>query len=213
MPIRLTSCAAQRMALAVVLAGLALPAAALYKVVLPDGSVIYTDRPPGDAAARVSPLGRGAVRDPATPQDTLPPELRQVAARFPVTLYSAADCAPCDAGRKLLLQRGVPFTEKLVVSDDDAVTIERMFGTRNVPALTIGAQALVGLSQGEWMSYLDIAGYPRDSKLPKGWQPLAATPLVARSSPPIAPAAASAPAPIAPAPATAPPPAPGGIRF
>jgi glutaredoxin len=213
MPIRLTSCAAQRLALAVVLAGLALPAAALYKVVLPDGSVIYTDRPPGDAAARVSPLGRGTVRDPATPQDTLPQELRQVAARFPVTLYSAADCAPCDAGRKLLLQRGVPFTEKLVVSDDDAVTIERMFGTRNVPALTIGAQALVGLSQGEWMSYLDIAGYPRGSKLPKGWQPPAATPLVARSSPPIAPAAASAPAPIAPAPATAPPPAPGGIRF
>jgi len=213
MAIRLTLPAALRRALAATLAGLALPAAALYKVVLPDGSVTYTDRPPSDAAARVTPLGRGAVNEAATPQDSLPQELRQVAARFPVTLYSTADCPPCDAGRKLLVQRGVPFSEKLIVSDDDVVAVERMLGARTVPALTIGAQALVGLAQGEWMSYLDAAGYPRDSKLPKSWQPPAATPLIARSSAQNAPAAASAPAPVAPAPATPLPPAPGGIRF
>ena len=164
------------------LAGLALPAAAQYKVVGPDGRITYTDRPPSDTAARVTPLSRAGVNEAPAPQDALPPELRQAATRFPVTLYSAADCPPCDSGRQLLLQRGVPFTEKLIVSDDDAVAMERVIGARTVPSLTIGAQALRGLSQSDWTAYLDAAGYPRESKLPKSWQAPAATPLVVRSA-------------------------------
>jgi len=193
-----------------------LPAAAQYKVVGPDGSVTYTDRPPGNTAAKVSTLGRTSPSE-ATPQSPLPADLRQATTRFPVTLYSAADCPPCDAARQLLAERGVPFTEKLIVSDDDATAMERVLGARTVPSLTIGAQALRGLSPSEWASYLDLAGYPRESKLPKNWQSPSATPMVARSSPrpPSAPvAAASTPARIAPAPSI--PvlvPGPPGIRF
>lgn len=196
--------------LAAVAGSLALPAAAQYKVVAPDGRITYTDRPPADSTVRVSPLGRDTAIT-ATPQDTLPQDLRQLATRFPVTLYAAADCQPCDNGRQLLLQRGVPFSEKLVVSDDDAAALERLTGARTVPALTIGAQVLRGLSPSEWASYLDLAGYPRESRLPKGWQPAPAAPLVARSAPRPAPAPASAPA--RPAPPVEPPAAPGGIRF
>ena len=196
--------------LAAAVAGLALPAAAQYKVVGPDGRVTYTDRPPADAAARVTPLGRDTAIT-AAPQDPLPPELRQVATRFPVTLYVAADCVPCDAGRQLLQQRGVPFSEKLVVSDEDAAALERLTGGRTVPSLTIGAQVLRGLAQAEWASYLDLAGYPRESRLPKGWQAPPAAPLVARSAP--RPAAVPASAPARPAPPVEPPTAPGGIRF
>ena len=192
------------------LASLAGPAAAQYKVVAPDGRITYTDRPPSDGSLRVSPMGRdGSITD-VDSGDALPPELRRPAARFPVTLYSAADCPPCDAGRQLLLQRGVPFTEKLIVGEDDAAAMSRLVGARTVPTLTIGAQALRGLSESEWASYLDLAGYPRESKLPKGWQAPASAPLVARPAARAAPAAA--PARAAPAPAVEPPP-PGGIRF
>ena len=203
---------ARRLALAAVLAGLALPALAQYKVVGPDGRVTYTDRPPADASVRVAPLGRGAPAEAAV-TDPLPGALRQTAARFPVTLYGTADCPPCDAGRKLLQQRGVPFTEKLIVSEDDAAAMERTLGSRTVPTLTIGTQALRGLSESEWSAYLDLAGYPRESQLPKSWQAPAATPLTARNSPRPAARAASAAdavAPPPPAPSVTPPP---GIRF
>jgi glutaredoxin len=185
---------------------------------LPAWRVTYTDRPAVDASARVTPLGREPAPAAATPQDTLPLELRQLATRFPVTLYGAKDCPPCDAGRQLLLQRGVPFTEKQLVSDDDVVALERLTGARTVPALTIGAQVLRGLSHAEWASYLDLAGYPRESRLPKGWQPPAATPLVARSAP--RPTATATPSPTGTAPSrpiTPPaadaPASPSGIRF
>lgn len=201
-------------ALAVLLAGAAGPALALYKVVGPDGRVTYTDRPPtDDAAARISTLqSSGAVSEAAGPQAALPLQLRQAATRYPVVLYAAADCPPCDEGRALLQQRGIPFTEKLVVSEDDAAAMEKAVATRSVPSLSIGTQALRGLSQTEWNAYLDAAGYPRESQLPKGWQAPPATPLVARRS--VAPASAPASAPTARAapPGLVAPPA-SGIRF
>ncbi len=206
----------RRTLIALALIGLAWPAAALYKVVGPDGRITYTDRPPSDSAARVTTINRAGVSEVPAPQDGLPADLRQTATRYPVTLYSTADCPPCDAGRQLLLQRGVPFTEKLIVSDDDVAAMERIIGARTVPSLTIGAQALRGLSQSEWATYLDLAGYPRESKLPKNWQPPPATPLVARSSPRPAlapPAAASAPTRSAADAAPVLTPAPAGIRF
>jgi glutaredoxin len=196
---------------------LALPAVALYKVVGPDGRITYTDRPPSDSAARVTPIGRDGVSEAPAAQDALPQELRLATTRFPVTLYSAAECPPCDAARQLLVQRGVPFTERLIVSEDDAAAMERVLGARTVPGLTIGSQALRGLSPAEWTAYLDAAGYPRESRLPANWQAPAATPLVARRSARPAsapPPAASAPARSAPAPAI--PvlaPGAGGIRF
>jgi glutaredoxin len=202
---------------ALALVGLTLPAAALYKVVGPDGRITYTDRPPTDTAARVTTINRSGVNEAPAPQDGLPADLRQTATRYPVTLYSAADCPPCDIGRQMLVQRGVPFTEKVIVSNDDAAAMERVLGARTVPSLTIGSQALRGLSQDEWASYLDAAGYPRESKLPKNWQAPAAAPMVERSIPrPAAPQAAAASAPARNAPAAATPvvpPAPAGIRF
>ena len=108
----------------------------------------------------------------------------------------------------------MPFTEKLIVSEDDAAALERSLGSRTVPSLTIGTQALRGLSESEWAAYLDAAGYPRESALPKNWQAAPAAPLTVRSAPPPAARAASAPAPRPaappPAPSVTPPP---GIRF
>jgi glutaredoxin len=184
------------------------PAAALYKVVGPDGRVTYTDRPPADAQGRVTTLGANGSSSEAA-DISLPYALGRVAARYPVTLYAAADCPPCDSARTLLQQRGIPYSERRVATEDDAAALQRLVGGRTLPSLTIGTQALRGFSASEWTSYLDAAGYPRESRLPSNWQAPVPAPLVERAT---APAAAAAPA--APDASTAPArTADGGIRF
>ncbi len=190
-------------------------AQAMYKVVQPDGSVTYTDRPPLGGNARVTPLGRDAGPAAGNAEGSLPYALRQVMQRYPVTLYTSADCAPCAAGRQLLLQRGVPFRERLVQTVDDAAALERLVGGRTVPALTIGNQPLRGLSQADWTAYLDAAGYPRESQLPRDWPQTPPSPLVERAAP-ATPAAAPAAVPAAAEAGPATPAAPsadGPIRF
>ncbi|MBL8289488.1 MAG: glutaredoxin family protein [Rubrivivax sp.] len=148
------------------------PAQALFKVVNADGTVTYTDRPPQVVPnTRITNLARPGSPAVTEPEPTLPAELRQPAARHPVTLYTTSECSPCDAGRSLLAARGVPYTERQVATEEDAQVFERLFGTRTLPLLTVGAQPLKGLSDVEWGAYLDAAGYPRQSRLPRGWQP------------------------------------------
>ncbi|HEY6353824.1 MAG TPA: glutaredoxin family protein, partial [Burkholderiaceae bacterium] len=196
------------------LAMIALPSHALFKVVAPDGTVTYTDRPPPASVGRAVPPGKDApaADTSAAALASLPLELRQTAIRFPVTLYSSTDCSPCDSGRRLLQTRGVPFVERRVLTGEDAEALDRLTGGRSVPTLTIGGQALRGYSDSDWTSYLDAAGYPRESQLPRSYQQPAATPLVERQ-PEAAPVARPAPAaePIAAPPTTAP--SPTGIRF
>lgn len=203
------------------LAGLLVAAPACwaqYKVVDPDGRVTYTDRPPADTRLRVTPLGQAAAAasPAAVPGANLPVELRQLQQRYPVTLYTSGDCPACDTGRQWLAQRGVPYRERLVTTEQDAQALGNLVGARTVPALTIGAQPVRGFSETDWAAYLDAAGYPRESKLPRGWQPPTPTALV---EPPPRPAVVAAPAPREPAnrpapePAPPPAPAPGGVRF
>ncbi len=200
------------LAAAGVLLACALPALAQYKVIGADGKVTYTDREPTASEGRVVPLGARAAAAVAADAE-LPFELRQVASKYPVTLYVLSTaCEPCTSGRALLKQRGIPFSERMVVSNEDGEALERITGARDAPTLTIGAQTLRGLSSEAWNSYLDAAGYPRNSVLPASYQYRAATPVVDRGAP--AAADARAPAPVAPAtPSVAPATTPGGIRF
>ncbi len=190
----------------------ALPSQAQYKVVGPDGKVTYTDRQPTAAEGKVSSLGARGVAA-VTTDATLPFELRQPVARYPVTLYvSGGNCEPCEASRQLLRQRGVPFAEKQILSAEDSESLERLTGGRDVPALSIGAQTLRGLAASVWGSYLDAAGYPRESRLPATYQNPAPTPLTERREAAVRPPAprASQPGEAAPAPVAPPP---GTIRF
>ncbi|TCP09705.1 glutaredoxin family protein [Caldimonas thermodepolymerans] len=192
-----------------------LPAQALYKVVGPDGKVTYTDRPPADAgrAQVVSAPGAGSTGG----GQALPYELRQVVARYPVTLYTSSDCQPCDAGRALLRQRGIPYTERTVSTAEDSKALARLTGGNELPTLQIGQQQVRGFSSTEWSSYLDAAGYPKQSLLPANYVHAPATPLVAVQPAPAAPAQPAAPAPAPARAAEAPPPpagnAPPGFRF
>jgi glutaredoxin len=199
------------LALAVLLCAAPWPALALYKVISPDGRITYTDRPPTDGSSKVVSMGSEKVNE-FTPPDVLPLALRQTTSRCPVVLYTSAACSPCDTARHLLALRGVPYSEKLILSEDDAMALDRTIGGRAVPALTIGGQVLRGLSSADWHAYLDAAGYPRESLLPAGWQPVAAQPLVPRTVAPL-PAPAEVAAPPVPRALPEAPAAPRGLRF
>ena len=191
----------------------ALPAHAQYKVVGADGKVTYTDRPPATGNAKITSISSrgsaGVAIDVA-----LPLELRQPAARYPVTLYTVTGaCSPCEAARQLLRQRGIPYSEKQVQTPEDSEALERLSGARDAPTLAIGTQMMRGLAPEVWGSYLDAAGYPRESRLPSNYQYAAATPIVERREASAARPASAAPQPAA-ADAASPVPAnPTGIKF
>jgi len=214
-------------ALAVCATGALLATAAqaqqVHRIVGPDGKVTFSDRAPEDKKAQstvLSTASGGGASNPA-----LPSELRQVASRFPVTLYTGESCSPCQQARQLLVQRGVPFTERSVNTNDDLDALRRLSGESALPFGTIGRQQLKGFSDAEWTQYLDAAGYPAQSRLPKGYTQPAATPLApakapAASAPDAPQEAASAPtgrlrrqAPPPPPPGGPTPSNPAGIRF
>ena len=193
------------------LAALAMPAHAVYKIVGPDGKVTYSDTPPpAGAPAKVQAVAVGAGGGGAPSLNGLPNEVRQAATKYPVTLYAAPGCRPCDNARQFLQQRGIPFAEKMVgPSAADTAALQSQLGSTMLPALTIGQQQLKGYTQGEWISYLDAAGYPPESKLPASYRAPAATPLV-----PVPAAAEATATPATPGVATQERPASGpNIRF
>ena len=147
-------------------------AMALYKVVGPDGKVTYTDRAPGDKPSQ-SLKTNGAVSDTAS----LPFEVRQAVTRFPVTLYTTPDCGTCDQARSALKARGVPFKEKTVRTLEDSKVLQNLEGSSSLPIVRIGNQQLKGYASRDWQTYLDAAGYPKQSALPKTYQWPAPTPL------------------------------------
>ena len=202
---------------ALLLAGTA--QAQLYRSVGPDGRVTYSDRPPATASTRPasSSVGVGSAGG-AADNASLPYELRQVTQRYPVTLYVSKDCVPCNSGRNLLINRGVPFSEKTISTNEDLDALQRLTGGEgSVPVLTIGGQQLKGYSDADWSQYLDAAGYPKTSQLPSSYRPPAATPLVIKqpaAAPVTASPASSQPQPASPS--VAPEPSisnPAGIRF
>jgi len=176
----------------VLLGPLGAQAQAVYRIVGPDGRVTFSDKPPATPAAKVTSAdSTEATSQPGGP--ALPYELRQVAGKYPVTLYTSNNCAPCDSGRSMLTGRGVPFSEKTITSAQDADVLQRISGSTSLPFLTIGAQHVAGFSSTEWTQYLNAAGYPERSKLPAAYRSPAATPLTQ----PEKPAAKETPAPAA----------------
>lgn len=153
----------------------------IYRVVGPDGKVTFSDKPPISASNVTATGAGGKPLDIGGP--VLPSELRQVVGKYPVTLYTSSNCAPCGTGRALLSGRGVPFTEKTITTNDDAQALQRISGETSLPFLTIGGQQIKGYSDAEWTQFLDAAGYPKTSVLPATYRNPVSTPLVAMQKP------------------------------
>ena len=193
----------------------------MYRHVGPDGRVSYSDQPPAADSAGQATAGSartGTAAAAGTASAGLPYELRQTASRYPVVLYTDKDCAPCASARTMLNQRGIPFTERTVSTNEDTQALVRISGESSLPFATIGAQQLKGYAELEWTKYLDAAGYPKTSQLPPGYRQASASPLVAVQAAPAANPAPAAPArPVAPArpgsDSVAPRTSPSGIQF
>ncbi len=162
----------------------------IYRTMAPDGKVTFSDKPTAAAVkltatdAGGKPMGAQAV--------ALPFELRQVVSKYPVTLYTADNCTPCNTGRTLLTSRGIVFAEKTVNTPEDVQALQRISGVNSLPLLTLGAQQIRGFSESDWTQFLDAADYPKSSALPAGYRNPAATSLAPVQKPaPAAPAEAS----------------------
>lgn len=176
----------------------------LFKVIGPDGRVTYSDRPPSPSEGRAQNVNRvtGAASDPQ-----LPFALREVAARFPVTLYTSGDCGEaCSLARAFLIQRGVPFQERIANTAEERDGWVRIVGGTEVPTLQVGQQWLRAYAPSAWDDTLTVAGYPRQSLLPANWQQPKPVPLIAARAvePPKAVVSPSLPIPAD---------NPSGIRF
>ena len=191
----------------------------VYRSIGGDGKVTFSDKPPpaSDTQAKIT-YGAGGSGAGVAPSP-LPFELRQITAKYPVTLYTSDNCTPCVSAKSLLISRGIPFSEKTVKTMEDNQALLRLSGDNNLPFATIGSQQLKGFSDAEWTQFLNAAGYPVTSVLPTSYRQPPATPFVAVTTAPavrpITGAGNSAPArPDAPAPQDAPAGNnPAGIKF
>lgn len=147
--------------------------AQVYKWKDAKGVTHLSDMPP--AAAQAAEVKNYASGTPDTA--SLPYELRKAARAHPVTLYTAPrNCVPCERGRALLKQRGVPFSEKTVASAADQQVLKTAGSEGELPLLVVGRNKLTGFQEDDWNLALTSAGYPPASILPPGYRQAAATP-------------------------------------
>ena len=187
----------------------------IYRIVGPDGRVSFSDKPPA-RAEKATTLGPGGRSSDNVNTSNLPFEIRDAVNKYPVTLYTANDCAPCNAARAMLNLRGVPHVERTITNTQDVEALKRLGMEASFPILTIGAQRLRGYTEAEWSDYLDSTGYPKTSRLPIGYRNPAPTPMAPPTdniaaqpeSPSSAPAAPAVPLPTGPTPSN-----PAGIVF
>lgn len=142
--------------------------AQLYKWVSPDGKINYSDLPPPKTARQLekSPLKSSA--DSATA--ALPYVLAEASKNHPVTLFTGAQCIPCDQARDFLKNRGIPFAEKTVTNNEDIASLQRTSGESQLPVLLIGSNKQLGFESAAWNMALSAASYPQDNQLPRDYR-------------------------------------------
>lgn len=131
------------------------------------GQTVFSDQPPPPGAKAVM-AQKGDERSGEAP---LPYATRQAAEKFPVTLYTSANCLEvCKQARDLLNARGTPFSERLLKSEEDFAELAGKLGNEaSIPCLFVGQQNFKGFETGAWNNLLDLAGYPKTA--PYGTKP------------------------------------------
>jgi glutaredoxin len=139
-------------------ASLPLGAAQLYQWKDAQGRTIYSDQPPPPNVKNAQQKSFKA----SVIEGNEPYASKLAREKYPVTLF-ATDCgAPCDQARKLLGDRGIPFTAKdprsgAAVQEE----LQKLTGKLNVPVLVVGSDKINGFEADRWGAALDRAGYPR----------------------------------------------------
>lgn len=130
------------------------------------GVVHFSDQPPAgkDSKVELKSYASGVNRV------ELPYSLAEAARTNPVTLYTTADCEACDQGRAMLRQRGIPFAEKTVNSNDDQQKLKDAGSAGQLPLLLVGSNQRIGFESGGWNQALTEAAYPVQRMLPANYQ-------------------------------------------
>lgn len=159
-------------------------AAGLYRWMDANGKVHYGDVPPaGDTQVETMKFPAAAA-----PAEDLPYETRRAQQNFPVTLYVADNCAePCDQARSLLNQRGIPFSEKKLVTQEEIDAFKAQSGSDSTPTLAVGRIFLKGFLAEQWHSELDAAGYPKTAPYRPPGTPSAPAPATESQAAPATP--------------------------
>ena len=123
------------------------------------GKVVFSDQPPPPGAQQVVTKG-SEKREDASPVSYA---TKQAAEKYPVTLYTAANCIDeCKQARDLLNKRGVPFSEKMIsTKEEEAELAKRLGSSAGLPSIFVGSQSIRGIEPESWNNLLDLAGYPK----------------------------------------------------
>lgn len=142
--------------------------AQLYKSVGADGRITYSDQPPASAVRTEKKQLTNSVVDSAG----LPFELAQATKASPVTLYTGNNCPPCAEARALLGARGIPFTEKTVITNADITLVSGSSTSTEIelPQLQVGSTRLRGFDSSGWNGSLTAVGYPTTNTLPQTYK-------------------------------------------
>jgi glutaredoxin len=163
-------------------ASMPLAAAQLYQWKDAQGRTVYSDQPPPPNIRNAQQKSfKGSVIESGESYAT-----QTAREKYPVTLYASA-CGPlCDDARRLLSERGIPFSSKDPQASPEAqAELQKLTGQLRVPVLMVGSEKLSGFEAEQWQSALDRAGYPKSTQ--PGRKPASAA---APSPAPAAPAAA-----------------------
>jgi glutaredoxin len=127
-------------------------AQSLYKVVTPDGRVLYTDKPPAQGKVLKT------LTPDAAPTTALPPSAAEQLARLQslraptaasvggVVLYSAVWCGYCTKAKAWLAARGIAYREVDIDTPDGMASYAQAGGGKGVPLLVAGGQRVQGYS-------------------------------------------------------------------
>ncbi len=138
--------------------------AQLYKYIDKDGSTVYSDQAPPSDAKKVE---KKKVNKNVIETSNADYEVQQAAKRQPLTLYTTESCAdPCQRARSYLNNRGTPFTESVLKTEEQAAALRaRLGGGLEVPLLDVGGNSLQrGFEEVAWNNILEAAGYPKRTK-------------------------------------------------
>lgn len=144
-----------RLPILLFLSALALPCAqaqSLYKVVTPDGRVLYTNQPPANGKILKT------LTPDAAPATALPPSAAEQLAKLQalrsptaasvsgVVLYSAVWCGYCTKAKAWLAGKGISYREIDIDTPDGMASYAQAGGGRGVPLLVAGGQRVQGYS-------------------------------------------------------------------
>jgi glutaredoxin len=137
-----------------------LAAAQLYQWKDGQGRMVYSDQPPPPSVRNAEQKSfKGNLIETGESYAT-----KTAREKYPVTLYASACGIPCDQARRLLNERGIPFSNKDPQASPEAqAELQKLTGQSRVPVLVVGSDRVDGFETGQWQAALDRAGYPKSA--------------------------------------------------